>query len=168
MHPAYFTLCAIVLLGAGCASTQEAARPHAETTFRKDRLEYYSANVDYDFYVPAQAASDTLDTHPVAHARYFWGDDPTFHNAQVVGGLPALQVAMQREMKGFTCPVRGRVVVEAMIDARGQAVLPLVAGSLHPECDARVLRAFMSMTFTAARLKGRTVALPLTLPVTIP
>lgn len=172
--PRLFSMLALLTLSAaltslvvGCAASGEAERPEGTTTFRKDRLEYFSANVDYDFYVPARTAADTLGPHPVARARYFWAEDPTFRNAQVVGGLPALRVAIAREMQGFTCPVQGRVVVEAMIDAQGQAVLPIVAGSLHPECDARVLRAFTSMTFEAGRLKGRAIAMPLTLPVTV-
>ena len=154
------SLSLLVLLGAGCSASSSTSRPEAETTLVEDANDF-SGVVDGDYYTPLREGEEPVALPGVRYVRV--GD---YTGPSVAGGQAAVRRALGETLSGFTCPVRGRVFVMAMISATGEALAPRVNGSINPECDARALAVFSRLRFVPAQVGGGAVAMPLTIPVT--
>jgi len=160
----FSTLLLATALYSGCAASQHAERPHADTDFTGGRAGF-DGLIAGDYYVPQPADVHLGSLPEQPGTQYVSMGDPGFRPVGVEGGVPAVQAAVGRAAAGITCPVRGRVFVSALIDSSGTARGPRVAGGTHPTCDARALDAYRSLQFTPAQLDGRAVAMPLTIPI---
>ena len=152
----------LLLLASGCSSSASVDRPEVETTSVEGATDFAGV-VEGGYYTPVLDGEDPASKEPIPGVRYVRRGE--YEGPSVVGGQTAIRNALSRVTSGFTCPVRGRVYVIAMISDTGDALSPRVTGSIHPDCDARALTAFTQLRFSPARSGGEAVAMPLTLPV---
>ena len=158
-------LCCFALVAfVGCAASSSADRPEVETNFRQGSADY-TGLIDDDYYIPQTADTDMSNLPDRPGVRYVRVDEPGYSAVTVEGGMQAVREARSRVMSGFTCPVRGQVFVGALIDASGQSHEPRVTGGIHPDCDAKALELFNSLTYVPAQVSGQPVAMGLGLPV---
>ena len=156
--------CLTLAVLAGCATSSPADRPEVETNFRQGSADW-SGLIDADYYIPQIADTDLSSLPDKPGARYVRVDEPGYSGVTVEGGMQAVREARSRVMSGFTCPVRGQVFVGALIDASGQSHSPRVTGGIHPDCDAKALELFNSLSYVPAQVGGQPVAMGLGLPV---
>lgn len=149
-------------MASACSSSNSVSRPEVETSSVEGATDFAGV-IEGDYYTSVLDGEDPDLKPSIPGVRYVRRGE--YEGPSVVGGQAAIRSALGRVMSGFTCPVRGRVYVIAMISNSGAALSPRVTGSIHPDCDSRALTAFSQLRFEPARTEGEQVAMPLTLPV---
>ncbi len=145
---------------AGCSSSSSSIKPEVETDTSGsgwDFAEVYGGPI----YLPADAGEVDQKQEEAANPAWQYVDRARLTNPTYTGfeRVPAL-------LRGFSCPVRGRVLVAFLVDEGGDLISPRAAGSIHPDCDARAVAAVdQAMRFTPAVLDGEAVVTLMTLPV---
>ena len=99
--------------------------------------------------VAAQAVYDTADPMP-----------------RMIGGLQALQTAIQYPEEARAAGLSGRVIVAFVVDAEGRVSEATVLRSAHPLLDEAALAAIRQARFEPGRLQGTPVAVRMALPIT--
>mgnify|MGYP006445217775 CR=1 FL=1 len=126
----------------GCASSQSsnADRPYVEATSQE---------------LPPLETSDLGDlTHP------------DFEGPQMIGGLDALSTELESVTEGWTCPVRGRVSLQFVVNEDGDVTEARALESIHEECDQMAVKTIKRVSFSPATIDGEPTPALLSIPVT--
>ena len=138
-----FVLFCLSVLLAACATTvdQPAEKPYVESVAR-------SYSFDHIEDIESNLAGEGLQV------------------ASMVGGLNALQKAVNKRLEKTACPVRGKVTVVYVVDEEGVVMDAQTAAGIHETCDAVAEEAVKEMVFSPARKNGRPVKIRMGSPVT--
>ncbi len=85
---------------------------------------------------------------------------------ELIGGLEGLQSRIVYPEIARMAGIEGRVIVQFVIDARGNVLNPVVVRGIGAGCDEVALEAVKSARFTPGMQRGRPVRVSYTLPVT--
>lgn len=85
---------------------------------------------------------------------------------ELVGGIGALQKKVTYPEIARMAGIEGRVIIEFVIDERGNVTNPKVVRGIGGGCDEEALRAVSEVKFKPGMQRGRPVKVRYTLPVT--
>ncbi len=85
--------------------------------------------------------------------------------AEMMGGLNALQKAVNERLAKTPCPVRGKVTIVYVIDEKGVVLDTATAAGIHDVCDQIAQDAVRDMVFSPARKNGEPVKIRMGSPV---
>lgn len=85
---------------------------------------------------------------------------------ELVGGLEALQRNIVYPEIARLAGIEGRVIVQFVIDQRGNVINPVVVRGIGGGCDEAAIEAVKKAKFTPGMQRGRPVRVSYTLPVT--
>ena len=85
--------------------------------------------------------------------------------AEMMGGLNALQKAVNERLAKTPCPVRGKVTIVYVIDEKGVVLDTATAAGIHEVCDQIAEDAVRDMVFSPARKNGAPVKIRMGSPV---
>jgi len=85
---------------------------------------------------------------------------------KIVGGLQAIQEAVQYPEIAYESGVEGRVLVQFVVNANGNVEEATVERGVHELLDDEALRVVRATEFTPGRTNGQAVPVKMTLPIT--
>lgn len=85
--------------------------------------------------------------------------------AEMMGGLNALQKAVNERLAKTDCPVRGKVTIVYVVDEKGVVIDTATAAGIHEVCDQIAEDAVRDMVFSPARKNGEPVKIRMGSPV---
>jgi protein TonB len=85
---------------------------------------------------------------------------------QLIGGMEALQKAVQYPEFAKKAGIEGRVFVQFVVDEQGRVQNPQVTRGVHKLLDQAALEAVRQMTFRPGKQRGKPVKVQMSLPVT--
>lgn len=85
--------------------------------------------------------------------------------AEMMGGLNALQKAVNERLAKTDCPVRGKVTIVYVVDEKGVVLDTATAAGIHEICDQIAEDAVRDMVFSPARKNGEPVKIRMGSPV---
>ncbi|HHP7238635.1 M56 family metallopeptidase [Longibacter sp.] len=115
-----------------------------------------SPSTDAENPVTTSSSSDKPASPPSAVDAY----------PKIVGGLQAVQEAMQYPESAYEAGVEGRVLVQFVVDANGNVQEATIAQGVHDLLDDEALRVVRATDFTPGRQNGKAVPVEMTLPIT--
>jgi periplasmic protein TonB len=84
----------------------------------------------------------------------------------LIGGLGALQKKIKYPEIAKKAGVEGRVIVQFVVNERGDVESPVVVRGIGAGCDEEALRAVADAKFTPGRQRGTNVKVKMSLPIT--
>ena len=85
---------------------------------------------------------------------------------ELIGGLPALQARVEYPEFARRARIEGQVVVQFVVDERGNVVDPVVLRSPNDLLSEAALKAVRESRFTPGQQRGRPVKVRFAVPVT--
>ncbi len=84
----------------------------------------------------------------------------------LIGGLAAIQKKINYPPIAKKAGVEGRVIVQFVVDEKGDVVDPVVVRGIGAGCDEEAIRAVSQAKFTPGKQRGKPVKVKMSLPIT--
>lgn len=85
---------------------------------------------------------------------------------ELIGGIAGLQKSITYPEIARKAGVEGRVIVQFVVDEKGEVLDPLVVRGIGAGCDEEAIRAVQLAKFTPGKQRGKAVRVKMSLPVT--
>lgn len=119
--------------------------------------------------VDLDASLDVAATPPPVRSEKEYEEPEIFlvveERPEIIGGLAALQRAVQYPAFAKRAGIQGTVFVQFVVDEEGRVMRAHVTRSVHPLLDEAALKAIRSVRFKPGRQRGRPVKVQMGLPI---